>query len=90
MNLTHGKSPSGVCNSTPQPLKCTCSESANSFAEICPLCVAAYDQWLIENQAEAREETIRLSPAQLFAALEMFDAETQPEFVLTVRVERAA
>ncbi len=86
----HGQPPSGVCNGTPQPLKCSCSQSANSFAELCPVCIADYDRWLEDNAAEVREEIIRLSPAQLFAALEMFDDATAPQYVLSIRVELAA
>ena len=87
----HGSSPqsqsaSGTLNSH----TCSHCESASRLEELCPAGIAEYDAWLQDNTAEVREETIRLSPAQLFAALELFDAETQPQYVLTVRVERAA
>lgn len=73
-----------------QALTCTCSESANSFAEICPACVIAYEEWLDETAAAAQQETIHMSAAQFLAACELFDSAVQPEYVLTVRVERAA
>lgn len=85
----HGQPPSEVCQSARLPLKCYCSAEANSFAELCPACIAEYDAWLEEEAAAARLETIHMSAAQFFAACELFD-EATTETVLTVRMVLAA
>ncbi len=71
---------------------CTCPETITRFGQACKSCQREWAAWSEDQNAAARTETIFLSAAQFFAAMELFDAQMS-EAVITVRTviaERAA
>ncbi len=93
--LSHGSSPRNQgAKPAPQPLTCSCncSEAIGGISELCFVCRSEYEAWLANQAAATRAETIYVSAAQFFAALDLFEDATTAA-VLTVRTviaERAA